>query len=251
MKKKIFLFFILTALITIFASACSSSQGSDIKTDDPEEAFRLAKGKFDRGDYVEAIEDFSFIKIKFPGSANADQIQFYLAESYYGRKEYMLAAYEYENMLKNYPLSSLIPQTRYKLGLSYYQHSPKYQLDQEFTNYAISELQLYIDLYPTDKNVADAGAKLKELKDKLAYKDYRTGVLYMKMYNYRSAAIYFFNVYENYIESEWADDAMIGHAEALINGKKFDESKKILDKFNKLFPGSSLKSRANQLRNNI
>jgi outer membrane protein assembly factor BamD len=249
LKKKIFLFLILTALTAMFASACSSSQGSDIKTDDPEEAFRIAKGKFDKGDYVDAIEDLSFIKIKFPGSANADQIQFYLAESYYGRKEYMLAAYEYENMLKNYPLSSLIPQTRYKLGLSYYQLSPKYQLDQEFTHYSISELQLYIDLYPTDKNVTDAEVKLKELKDKLAYKDYRTGILYMKLLNYKSAAIYFYNVYENYIESEWADDAMIGHAEALISRKQFDEAKKVLDKFNKLFPGSTLKSRADQLRN--
>jgi outer membrane protein assembly factor BamD len=238
-------------MTAIFASACSSSQGSDIKTDDPDEAFKLAKRKFDRGDFVEAIEDLSFIKIKFPGSGNADQVQFYLAESYFGRKEYMLSAYEYENMLKNYPLSSLIPQTRYKLGLSYYQLSPKSSLDQEFTHYAVSELQLYIDLYPTDKNVTDAEVKLKELKDKLAYKDFHTGELYMKMYNYRSAAIYFNNVYENYIESEWADDAMVGHAEALINGKKYDEAKKVLDKFNKLFPGSSLKTKADQLRNSI
>jgi len=251
LKKKIFLYFVFIALLTPLIYNCSSSKGSDIQTDDPEQAFKIAKGKFDAGDYVDAIEDFSFIKIKFPGTSNADQVQFYLAESYYMRGEHLLAAYEYETLLRNYPLSPLIPDTRYKLGLSYYKLSPKYQLDQEFTHYAISELQTYLELYPTDKHVADAEAKLRELKDKLAYKDYRTGELYMGLRDFKSAAIYYANVYETYIDSQWADDAMLGHAEALINIKKSEEAKKVLDRFYKLFPGSTLKSRADRLKSNL
>jgi outer membrane protein assembly factor BamD len=235
-------------LVLLTASICScSSSGSDITTDDPEKAFKIAKRKFDDKDYLDAIEDFSFIKIKFPGTKIADQVQFYLGESYYYRKEYILAAYEYETMLKNYPLSPLIPDTRYKLGLCYYELSPKYPLDQEYTQYAVNELRFFLEQYPTHKYAPDAERKLKELEGKIAYKFFRTGELYVKMDNYKAASIYFNTVYEEYVDSEWADDAMIGHIDALVSLKKFDEAKKVLERFNKLFPKSDLKSKANKL----
>jgi outer membrane protein assembly factor BamD len=241
-------------LLLIFSASlygCSSSDGNDLKTEDPEKAFSIAKRKYDKKDYLDAIDDFSFLKVKFPGSSISDKTQFYLADSYFHKDEFILAAYEYESMLKNYTLSPLIPETRYKLGLCYYNLSPKYSLDQEFTNYAIEELQLFVELYPEDKFVPDAEKKLTELRDKLAYKSFKTGELYMKLDDYKAAALYFNNVYEFYIDSQWADDAMIGHADALINAKKFEEAGKVLDKFYKLFPKSKLKSKADSLKRNI
>jgi outer membrane protein assembly factor BamD len=248
LKKKFIFSSLLYIILSVFIYSCSSSEGSDIKT---EQAFRIAKRKFDDKDYLEAIDDFSLIKIKFPGTSVSDKAQFYLADSYYHRDEYILAAYEYESMLKNYPLSPLLPETRYKLGLCYYNLSPKYSLDQEFSRYAIEELELYIELYPEDKHVRDAEKKLNELKDKLAYKNYRTGILYMKMDDYKAAALYFKSVYEEYVDSDWADDAMIGEADALINAKKNDEAKKVLERFYKLFPKSTLKSKADNLMRSI
>ena len=231
--------------------SCSSSDGSDIKTDNPDEAFKIAKAKYDDKDYLDAIDDFSFIKIKFPGTSVSDKTQYYLGASYYHRNEYILAAYEFESFLKNYPLSSLIPDTRYMLGLCYYSLSPKFALDQEYTRYAIEELQLFVELYPNDKNAPDAESKLKELKDKLAYKLFRTGQLYMKMDDYKAAALYFKNVYETYVDSDWADDAMLGQVDALINAKKTDEAKQVLERFYKLFPKSNLKSKADNLKRNL
>ena len=251
MKKKFIFSSLLYIILSVFIYSCSSSEGSDIKTDDPEQAFRIAKRKFDDKDYLEAIDDFSLIKIKFPGTSVSDKAQFYLADSYYHRDEYILAAYEFESMLKNYPLSPLLPETRYKLGLCYYNLSPKYSLDQEFTRYAIEELELYIELYPEDKNVRDAEKKLNELKDKLAYKYYRTGILYMKMDDYKAASLYFRSVYEEFVDSDWADDAMIGEADALVNAKKNDEAKRVLERFYKLFPKSKLKSKADNLMRSI
>lgn len=250
--KKIFLInIILLVLVPIILSGCSSTPGKDITTDDPEEALKIAKAKYDNGDYLDAIEDLSFIKIKFPGTNIADRVEFYLADSYYHKKEFILAAYEFETMLKNYPLSPLMPETRYKLGLCYFELSPKYSLDQEYTTYAINELQVFVELYPADKNVEDAQIKLHELRNKLAYRDFSTAEQYMKMDDYKSAAIYYNNVYENYIDSDYAESAMLGHAEALIDAKKNSEASKVLEKFYKLFPNSKLKSRADQLKSNL
>lgn len=248
MKK---IYFILSALILISIAIGCSSGGSSIDTDDPEKAFAIAKRKFDRKDYVDAIDDFSLLKLKFPGSSISDKVQFYLAESYFYRKEYLLAAYEYETLIKNYPLSQFIPDARYRVALCYYEMSPKYSLDQEFTIYGISAFQSFLELYPQNKNVPDAEKKLRELKDKLAYRDFSTGELYMKLENYRAASLYFKSVYETDIESEWADDAMVNDAEVLILMKKFDEAKKVLEKFLKFFPKSVFKSRAEKLLNSI
>jgi outer membrane protein assembly factor BamD (BamD/ComL family) len=71
------------------------------------------------------------------------------------------------------------------------------------------------------------------------------------MEDYKAAAIYFKSVYDEYVDSEWADDAMVAEAEALINAKKFEEAKKVLDRFYKLFPKSNLKSKADNLKRSL
>lgn len=245
-------FVVALAALTIlfFSNGCGSSK-SDINTEDPQKAFEIAKRKFDKRDYVDAIEDLSFIKIRFPGTEVSDKVQYYLALSYFYQKEYLLAAYEFDNFLKNYPLSPLYPDGKFNLANTYYELSPKYSLDQEFTKEALNEFLSFVELYPQDKNVASAEAKIKELRNKLAYKDFWTAELYMKTDNYKAASLYYQNVYETYIDSDWADDAMVGQADAYINGKKYEEAKKVLDKFYKLFPKSDQKSKADRLRSRI
>lgn len=237
---------VITLFTILYINGCGSSK-SDINTDDPQKAFDIAKRKFDKTDYVDAIEDFSFIKIRFPGTEVSDKVQFYLAYSYYGQKEYLLAAYEFDSFLKNFPLSPLYPEAKYMLGNTYYALSPKYSLDQEFTKEAINEYLSYIESFPQDKFVPQAEARIKELRNKLAYKEFWTGELYMKTSNYKAASLYFQNVYEEYIDSDWADDAMVAQADAYYNGRKYEEARKVLDKFYKLFPKSNQKSKADRI----
>ena len=244
-NKKYSLSAFLLAVI-IIAAGCSSSE-KKIDTDDPDKAFEIAKRKFDKKDYVEAIDDLSLMKIRFSGTGIDDKIQFYIAESYYMQKEYIFAEYEYRSFIKDYQSSAFMADARYKLGMTYYNLSPKYSLDQEYSKLAINELLDYIEAFPQDKNVQEAEAKIKELRDKLAYKSFVIAENYMKLGNNRSAALYFQDIYESYIESEWADNAMVGHAEALINGNKFNDASKLLEKFYKLFPKSDQKSKADSL----
>ena len=251
MKIKKYLTLAFASLfILAYISGCGSSK-SDISTDDPQKAFDAAKRKFDKKDYVDAIEDFSFLKIRFPGTEVSDKVQYYLALSYFSQKEYLLAAYEFDNFLKNYPLSPLYPDGKFMLANTYYALSPKYSLDQEFTKEALNEFLSYIELFPEDKNVSAAEIKIKELKNKLAYKNFWTAELYMKTDNYKAASLYYQSVYDTYIDSDWADDAMVGQAEAYINGKRYKDAKKVLEKFYKLFPNSGLKSKADKLSSRI
>src|SRR5712692_3323203 len=166
----------------IFSSCRSSDVAQNLRAED-----RFAKGKheFESEDYLDAIEDFTAITLQFPGSAVADSAQFYLAECRFQRGEYVQAAYEYQTLKRNMPASPLVSRAQYKVGLCYYKLSPKPPLDQSYTKKAIDEFQAFLEYFPTHELASDAGAKIHELINRLAKKDYETGALYMKMQNYK------------------------------------------------------------------
>ena len=178
----------------LIIQSCSSSGGSDIKTNDPDRAFIIAKRNYDNKDYLDAIDDFSLIKIKFSGTKIIDKAQYYLAMCYYKREEYILAAYEFEYLLKNYPTSKFTVNARYKLAMCYYNMSPDYDLDQTYTDYAILEFQDFLELFPNYKLDPKAESKIVELRNKLAYKEYRSAELYYKLDNYKAALMYYDNI---------------------------------------------------------
>ena len=236
--SKIHLIFFLFLLLII--QSCSSSGGSDIKTNDPEKAFNIAKRNYDKKDYLDAIDDFSLIKIKFSGTKIIDKAQYYLAMCYYKREEYILAAYDFEYLLKNYPTSEFIVDARYKLAMCYYNMSPDYDLDQTYSKYAILEFQDFIELFPNDKLAPKAEAKIMELRNKLAYKEFRSAELYYNIDNYKAALFYYDHILEEYFDTDYADDALYGKIQTLVKRKKYEEVKEEIERFEKKFSDSTL-----------
>jgi outer membrane protein assembly factor BamD len=243
-----YLFLVITALLVL---SCGSSDKSDIKTDDPDQAMKIAMKNYDKRDYLQAIDDFSLIKIKFSGTRVADKAQYYLAMCYFNRKEYILAASEFENLLKNYSSSTYAIQGRFQLAMCYYGMSPDYSLDQTYTKYAITEFQNFIELFPNDKNVPDAELKIKELRNKLAYKQLKNADLYMVMDNYRAAIYYYESILQDYFETDWADDALYGKIQALLKKNKSEDALKEIERFEKKFPKSNLLSKVETTKSNI
>lgn len=250
-KKSNILGLISAFVLAVILYSCSTSGVADLKTDDPEKAMQVALKNYKEKDYLQAIDDFSLIKIKYSGTNVADKAQYYLAMCYYQRKEYILAASEFENLIKNYSTSSFSMQGRYNLAMCYYNMSPEYSLDQTYTKYAIIELQNFLELYPEDKLSRDAERKIIELKNKLAYKEYKSGELYMTMENYKAAIYYFESVLQEYFETDYADDALYGKIQALVYKKKNDDALKEIERFEKKFPKSEYLSRVERIKNNL
>ena len=244
---RIFLF--IAVLFTL--QSCISSDKTEIKTDDPEEALKVAKKNYNKGDYLQAIDDFSYIKLRFSGTKIIDESQYYFGMCYFQRKEYILAAYEFDYLIKNYPTSEFMPKARYQLSMCYYNLSPAYALDQTYTYYAITEFITFLELYPNDIKAPDAEAKIKELRNKLAFKDLRCGILYYNMDNYKAAIVYFDNVLENYFDGDYADDALYWKIETLIKRKKFEDAKTEIERFEKKFPTSEHLKRVTEIKNSL
>ena len=207
-------------LLTFVMTGCSGAGKSSIITDDPDKAFEQAKANYDKKNYVDAIEDFSYIKVKFSGTNISDKAQYFLGMSYIKQKEYILAAYEFEYLLKNYATSKYAVDGRFQLAMCYFGLSPKYALDQMYTHQAITEFKNFLELYPTDVNAPEAEAKIKELRNKLALKELKSAEIYSTMDNYKAASLYYDNVVNEYFDTDYADDALYGKIRMLIIRKK-------------------------------
>jgi len=108
-------------------SSCSSSGSKRTLSDNPESAFLLAKSSYDKKEYIDAIDEFSLIKLKFSGSSIMDKTIFYLAMSYFKNDEFILAVYEFETIIRSYPTSPLVEEATFYTAMCYYKLSPRFQ----------------------------------------------------------------------------------------------------------------------------
>jgi outer membrane protein assembly factor BamD len=236
------LFILVTALIMI---SCSGRQPESGWT--AEEYFKYAKEKFDDENYFDAINDFTVVILRFPGSSVSDSAQYFLATCHYYLDEYIISAAEYSRLINSMSESPLVADAQFMLADSYYQLSPRAALDQEYTVKAIREFQIFLEDFPTHEKQEEAERKLYELREKLALKMYDTAELYRSMREFKSSIIYYDIVLDKYYDSSYADDAQYGKASAFIDMNDYTQAKTELLVFKDKFPQSELRADVDKL----
>lgn len=181
---------------------CSSSVDTSKFTVD--EYFTYLMNLYNEEEYETAVQEFQNFLLQYSGSSYNDDAQFYFAMTYFKRGQYLLAAYEFSKLIRNIPASPFVPEAQFMLAESYYQLAPPYQLDQAYTKKAIEEFQVFIDFFPADKKVADAESKIKELTERLAEKEYQSGLIYEKMEYEKAAIKYYAYVADTYHDTKFA-----------------------------------------------
>ncbi|MBI5807895.1 MAG: outer membrane protein assembly factor BamD [Ignavibacteriales bacterium] len=181
---------------------CSSSVDTSKFTVD--EYFTYLMKLYNEEEYETAVQEFQNFLLQYSGSAYNDDAQYYFAMTYFKRGQYLLAAYEFSKLIRNIPASPFVPEAQFMLAESYYQLAPPYQLDQAYTKKAIEEFQVFIDFFPADKKVAEAEAKIKELTERLAEKEYQSGLIYEKMEYEKAAIKYYAFVADTYHDTKFA-----------------------------------------------
>jgi len=121
----------------------------------------------------------------------------------------------------------------------------------------VDELQLYIDRYPNSENAVVADAEIKKLREKLAHKDFASAQLYERRGLYEAAAITYQGVFDEYPDTGWADDALLGairnyldFSRASVEGKQAERYRIAADIYNRMtqiFPDSPLLDEAGEL----
>ena len=247
MKKTFILIF--AVIVSVCITSCSSTK--EVETIPVEERFAKAKALFDDGDYLEAIEEFKIVTVQFQGSDYGDDAQFFLAECRFIRGEYILASAEYDNLIRLMPNSPFTTLARYKRAESFYRLSPKSQLDQKYTRYAVDNFQTYIEYSPTDSLVKDAEAKITELTEKLAKKMFDGGKLYYRMEYYKAASSYFDKVIQDYHDTPYVDDGLLWKAKCQDERKDFVGAVQTINELQTKYPATDLKEEIAELLKKI
>jgi outer membrane protein assembly factor BamD len=237
------------ALVLVLLAGCSSSQQNAQET--PEQRLAHAKGLFDDGDYLEAINEFTALTLQYQGSSVAAEAQFSLGECRFNREEYLLAAYEFGVFKRSYGANPKVPEAQFKLAMAYYNLSPKPPLDQQYTKKAIDEFQTFAEYYPAHALAPEADTRLKELNGRLAKKAYETARLYVKMEYIRAALLSYDQVIERYHDTEFAPIAYIEKVELLMGRERYEEAYAEIQKFLGRYPTSPLTGRAEELKDKL
>lgn len=242
--------YIATALVAVLVALAGCSGSNQLQYTSAEDAYQKGMERFEDGEYDEAVRFFRAVFSYGRANEAADDAQIQMARAYRNNNQYRLAATEYDRFLQLYRNDERVPIAEFERAMCYYELSPRYQLDQTDTQRAISFFQLFIDRYPGHDLVPEAQEKVRELRAKLAHKKYEAATLYETRDMYRAAALTHEVVFDQYPETAWADDALLGAIRSYIEysaqsvpQRQAERLEQAIENYNRLiqvFPDSPL-----------
>jgi len=198
------------ALFVIFLTGCSEYQ-KVLKSQDYELWYKTAKELYVQEEYTKAATLLGELNNIFKGTERAEEITYMYANCLFNMHDFMMAGHYYREFVKTFPSSQLVEECQYQSAFCYYKLSPNPRLDQTDTENAISEFQLFINMFPNSPKVDEATKYMDELRNKLVYKAYLSAKLYFDLgnymgNNYKAAVITAQNTLKKYPDTEYREE---------------------------------------------
>lgn len=163
---------------------------------------------YERGDYDRAGYLFEELLPLYTGGGRRKQILYNLAQSKYKqRAQYLLAAYYFDQYTKQYPNDELAEEAAFLEAYCYYRESDPYYLDQSSTRKAIDEFQYFVVTYPVSERVPEANDLIRELRERLAKKEFEHARLYFKISNHLAAVKAFEVFLQDFPDSRYREES--------------------------------------------
>lgn len=188
--------------IGLFLFGCKSEYETVRTSGDPELILKKAYEYYEQEEYQRAQSLMELIISVYRGRAEAEDLNFRLAYTFYYLKNYIMSSYRFKEFSQTYGASDRKEESDFMSAYSNYLLSPKYRLDQSYTNTAIQELQLFINTYPNSERVEQCNNLIDELRAKLETKAFEEGKLYFNLTRYNAAVQVFENLLKDFPETE-------------------------------------------------
>ena len=192
------------------------------------------------------------------GDTTYERVSFMHSKSYYGIKDYVLAGYYLEHFAKTFPVSRYAEECSFLSALCQYKESPVHELDQESTESAIDQFQLFLSNYPGTGLKDSCNNLIDRLRTKLETKDHANSMLYVKTRNFEAADVALRNFLRKWPNSPHREEVLysillMNHDLALnsIEGKRsarIEAGMRSFDTFADAFPESWRLKEAQRLK---
>lgn len=188
--------------VGLFLFGCKSEYETVRTSGDPELILKKAYEYYDQEEYQRAQSLMEIVISVYRGRAEAEDLNFKYAYTFYYLKNYILSTYYFKEFSQTYGASDRKEESDFMSAYSNYLLSPKYRLDQSYTNTAIQELQFFINTYPNSERVDQCNNLIDELRAKLEKKAFEEGKLYFNLTRYDAAVQVYENLLKDFPETE-------------------------------------------------
>lgn len=143
-----------------------------------------------------------------PGDARIPQAHYWLGEAHLGLGSHLQAAREFRRVSDDTPNEPLAAEALLRVGDVYTDLWRRPELDPSYGQTAMSTYQELLNRYPGGSPAARAQARINELQEKFAYKEYRAALYYFRLKAYDSAILYLKGIVATYPRAAIAPEAL-------------------------------------------
>ena len=241
-------------------TSCSDFQ-KVVKGDDYEEKFLQANRFYDNGSYTKALTLYEQIYQRFPNTDKGQVSYYRIAKSYFAEKDYYMAGYYFNQFAIRYPTSENAEEALFMTAICSVKNSPNASLDQEETELALNDLQMFVQRYPQSELIDSCNRTMDGLRYKLEKKRFEAVQLYDKMEQNRAAVASSKSFLDEYPRSVFLEEAALIQFQnayslamkSVLNKKKerIENAMELYAKYSYLFEDESYANRTRRYNDNL
>ncbi len=198
---------ITVLIILVLVSSCGEYEKL-LKSTDSDLKKEKAKEYYAAGQYVKSSELLGQILPRYRATDEAEELNWMNCMSYYGMKDYFMAGSYFKTFVDQFPFGKHAEEAHFLVAMCDYNISPRPELDQENTNNALEEFNLFINRYSYSPRVEECKKHIVELQDKLVEKSHNNATLYYDMKEYKAAVVAINNSLKEYSTSKYREEMM-------------------------------------------
>ena len=223
--------YVFTFLTFVYLANCSGNLDKDELSgqdefSSPEIQFTQAMLMFDNQQYELATDKFKNIERIYPLSNEAIQSQIMQGFINYIILDYDTAIFQFSRIIKKYPSLKNIDYVYYMKALCYYEQIAHEDLDGQFNDLALENLNQVIQRFPDSKYAKDSFQKKILVKSNIAAKHMSIARFYQKEKKYTAALNRYQVVINSFQETKFAPEALYRVSEIYLSIGMKEESEK-------------------------
>lgn len=187
----------------------------DASPQETDSLWQLARSRVRRAKWADAQKALERLLLEFsPGDARIPEAHYWLGEAQLGLNSHLQAAREFRKVSDESPNDPLAAVALLRVGDVYTDLWRRPELDPSYGQTALATYQELLNRYPGGGPAARAQARITELQERFAYKEYRAALYYFRLKAYDSAILYLKGLVATYPRAAVAPEALIKLVEA-------------------------------------
>jgi outer membrane protein assembly factor BamD len=214
-----FLALLGVALSAGLLAGCGSLWGKKeiVENNDPPDViYGKAETMINKGSYADAAKEYEQVDINHPYSQEARKAIVMAAYAYYKAGKYDDAISAADRYLTLHPGTAESDLAQNIIGMSYYVQVLDPRRDQSTARKALNAYEQLLQRYPSSRYAAEAGNRVRILRDLLAASEMTVGRYYLRHNNYLAAINRFRVVVTDYQTTEQVEEALMRLTEAYM-----------------------------------